>query len=637
MHNSIFIHIFLILALTASNCHARWAKYEDAIGEIISSNLEITVNPDGSSRDITTTHVKILKEQGVRKWANFYLTYNSDNEEIKILSAKTIIGGKEFLIDPKSIEDKPLASAPNGFDQHNQILLAFPKLEIGAEIYLQFEKITKTPVLDNYFSNAISYSGFEYWHNSQVSLKSAMPLFIEVNDPNKNLKVTQQPNKQGGTDINIVQVKPIIEMTIEDLGVLNQNKYTWVAVSSLNKWTEYASKFRKKYQDVINQDLPKLFRDIVELAHVEKNDVDIINIVTSNLAQKVQYMGDWRSVKGRYFPHNLEHIAKTGLGDCKDYSVATAAMLKSLGFKVSAAFVMRGEGLPEVKFYLPSINHFNHAILRAEKNGKKYWLDPTNFVSMASGIFPDIAGKNSILLNIENEEVYQRIPEINATHNQTVINETWNFEQAGMIANTGTMNLYGEMAYNITGAQLNASDERIKEYIFSIIGDNSLSAEKEIMIPNLSSRLVKDLEFKFAIKQPSIPVNSNTGIGIKLSALPSIFNYTNINTNIISDIYVSPQRTITNIVTIKNFDADLQASNLDVNIVTPWVDISRIVTQKEDDIIVTDKAIVKKSYISNEEFNSPIYKALQEQINSKLRHVVLIRKAPNLSQRHQTK
>ena len=53
--------------------------------------------------------------------------------------------------DKKFIEDKPLASVGYGFDQTHQILLAFPKVEVGAKIYLKYTKATLKAPLDNFF------------------------------------------------------------------------------------------------------------------------------------------------------------------------------------------------------------------------------------------------------------------------------------------------------------------------------------------------------------------------------------------------------------------------------------------------------------------------------------------------------
>ena len=42
---------------------------------------------------------------------------------------------------------------------------------------------------------------------------------------------------------------------------------------------------------------------------------------------------DRRSISGNVFPRDLNEVAKTQYGDCKDFSFVTGAILKKLGYK----------------------------------------------------------------------------------------------------------------------------------------------------------------------------------------------------------------------------------------------------------------------------------------------------------------
>jgi transglutaminase-like putative cysteine protease/lipoprotein NlpI len=63
-------------------------------------------------------------------------------------------------------------------------------------------------------------------------------------------------------------------------------------------------------------------------------------------------------------------------GDCKDKSFMLIEMLRALGVKAQPVLVSTRvrDGLPQ---WLPSPYAFNHAIVRAEVDGKTYFLDPT--------------------------------------------------------------------------------------------------------------------------------------------------------------------------------------------------------------------------------------------------------------------
>ncbi|WP_341754274.1 hypothetical protein [Candidatus Tisiphia endosymbiont of Dioctria rufipes] len=47
-------------------------------------------------------------------------------------------------------------------------------------------------------------------------------------------------------------------------------------------------------------------------------------------------------------------------------------------------------------------------------------IDPTNFVSMAQGIFPDVAGKLALVLDLQ-QVGYTKIPEIAHQNSQVIM------------------------------------------------------------------------------------------------------------------------------------------------------------------------------------------------------------------------
>ena len=207
--------------------------------------------------------------------------------------------------------------------------------------------------------------------------------------------------------------KPFISDLIDEPrnGDINPKHLTWVAITSENTWQGMHKKFIDKYSKTINQKLPADFEKIYEGAKQQKSEVDQINYITYSLNDKIQYLMDMRTVSGNVFPRDLDEVAKTQYGDCKDFSFTTGAILKKLGYNVDIVLVNRGEIYPEFKSPIP-FWQFNHMMLKVKsKNGAVYWLDPTNFVSMSNGIFPDIADRMALVIS-EKEAKYEKIPHI---------------------------------------------------------------------------------------------------------------------------------------------------------------------------------------------------------------------------------
>ena len=259
--------VFVLLLITLSFfihqiSNARWITRGDTETEYESYEENIKVNKDGTYEGIQKFTQKVLKEGARMRLAKYAMIYMDGIDEIKVIDAKTIHKGKEYKVDKKLIEDKPLASEAEGFRQLCQISIPFKKVEVGSRIYLKYKYKQKKVPVKNHYSQIIDF-GREYWNNAKIAVKSEIPLHIKVNDPHKVLKVVQKNEK----DIQIEVIKPLTEATINDVdyGILNSENRTWVSISSSDNWQEIASPLAKEYKKVINQELPKKFKEIAKL------------------------------------------------------------------------------------------------------------------------------------------------------------------------------------------------------------------------------------------------------------------------------------------------------------------------------------------------------------------------------------
>ncbi|MGL9726069.1 MAG: hypothetical protein ACR5KV_05490 [Wolbachia sp.] len=83
-------------------------------------------------------------------------------------------------------------------------------------------------------------------------------------------------------------------------------------------------------------------------------------------------MGDWRTVSGKFFPRDLEKIANSQVGDYKDFSTSTAAILQEVDYKVQPILVTRGTISVSNPEALPNMGNFNHVMLKVTNKGGKY-------------------------------------------------------------------------------------------------------------------------------------------------------------------------------------------------------------------------------------------------------------------------
>ena len=620
--NVLVLPLILFFSMSAD---ARWATIDDATLEYKSFNNDVKINSDGTYESTVEMKVKILKEHGRSAFANFTFQYNGDSAKVSILEAKTIYQGQEYNVGLELIEDKPLASAPQGFDQLRQILISFPKTELGAEIYLKYNLKEIKPALDKFFSGQFNFGLGGYWQNASLTLNSEIPLYIKVNDPSNVLRVkkksarTLTPVKKAAFNL----VKPVCNEVVDEPGIVNNKHLTWVSVSTIDDWTKLAKEFSYDYEKVIAQPLPKIFEAIAEKASKEKSEVDQINVVTSLLNEKIQYMGDWRSIKGRFFPRNLEKIASSQIGDCKDFSASTAAILKHLGFKAQAALVNRSASDSTDEGGLPSIGNFNHTFLKVtSKTGKIYWIDPTNMVSMAQGIFPDIADKMVLILDSKAPS-YERNGKTDPKRSERIYVRELEIVD-GKITSNGYVTYKGEQALEWTGSKLYHSDQTIRDSMFNLLSRSNLEEHNKIdlIIPDLTSRIVRDVTFKFKYTQDDALIKTNLGQAIWING-DWVDDIIDSVPNQISDLILGEPTTIYRRTIIKNKKVP-QIKNLNYQEDTPWLKVKRTCKHVGNNTEIEEITIFKKSVISSEELQSTEYKKLMKNLIRNFRDSAIV-------------
>jgi tetratricopeptide (TPR) repeat protein len=82
--------------------------------------------------------------------------------------------------------------------------------------------------------------------------------------------------------------------------------------------------------------------------------------------------------QGGYVPTDADVTWSRRFGDCKGKTAMLLALLRELGIPAEAAVVSTGHG-DGLNDRLPMVEWFDHVIVRAEIDGKTYWLDGTRY------------------------------------------------------------------------------------------------------------------------------------------------------------------------------------------------------------------------------------------------------------------
>jgi hypothetical protein len=613
--------LLFLVTLTPSISEARFANIEEATVEVI-HNLEINVFEDGTSEEIVEQDIKVLNEAGREGYGTQYIIYNGDTEKVEILEAKTILNGKEFKVEKEALEVKPLASAIQGFDQKYQILVAYPQVIVGSRLYLKYKKTTTEVAFPKYFSTKGYYGGGVCEKDSKVIITSKLPLHLQVNDPHQSLLV-KEDKMVAPYSLTITMKKPVYTSLKNENGVLEEKYQTWFKVSTVESFNDIAKAMAPAYEKVVNQPLPAEFEAIRKKAQKAKDEISKINVVTSHLANTIRYMGDWRSIKGKYFPRDLKKIVSSGVADCKDYATSTAAILRKLGFQVNVSTVWRGGVYLPSENPLPSIELFNHAIIKVvTKGGKVLWVDPTNFASMAQGVFFDIADRPALVLNSQKPS-YEDIPNTDYHHAKVLVDSIDNIKEMA-ISSKGKIVLSGEQALGLTGRALSSSQQAIEEDIIYLLSGELTPLRREVKLPNLSSRIVRDLEIEFSYTTDKELLVTNNGLGVPLTS-----GWASAFLDIADDqkgaLLLSSPYTVENKTILKNVDA-YNLDQLNFKVQNRWINAERTCRKVGKDIEILSRVERLQSYILAEELNSPEYINFKKELVKRCGKAALILK-----------
>ncbi len=522
-------HLILAFAtiLLTPTAHARWAEPADASLAVNFETAHIKVKKGGTYVLDIERQVEILKESARTEHGLQRITLQ-DTSTFELIEAKTINGKKSFPVHKHDVEFKPLASSGPGFDRQKQVTIAFPEVTVGSKLYLKYRRKVPQVEIPGLFYRHFPLGWNEYLQKWTLKIDSEVPLFHEVYDPGpegKKLIKTEATEKS----VTFSLTEPFYRSIWEEEGAsMDPLAVIWIAVTTAKSWGDIPQATIHAYESTMSSVLPEKFQSILARAKEQTADIAKINTTTSLLAETVRYVGDWRLVRGAYHPRSLEKIATTGYGDCKDFSVSTGSILKALGFEVHAAWVARGKDwvVSPLKIAAPN---FNHAILFARKDGKDYWIDPTNITSFAQGTYSDIAGRPSIVLIPDGRSEFLKVPQLKAETGtiETKVKLAFKGPEEGpekgpgngpenvkgSVKAQGEFSLLGHAAVSMTAAEL-SSTKKTLDYTFVRWLVNTANLESwEVGDYSLKSRIVQDISSTFKYQEQWRPITTTAGSG----------------------------------------------------------------------------------------------------------------------------
>ena len=608
-------YLAILVAFFGIKTQARWANFNEATYVVNFEHVKFDVARDGSHEIEVERQTEILQDAARTSQGLARLTYSA-TDEFKLLEARTINGKKSISVPPKSIEIKPLASSGPGFDLTNQVTIAYPQVDVGSKLYLKYKKRISKPKVPGMFFGYYIIGYNEYIQDYSVRIKLLFPFVHQLADTEDYIEI----NRQGQT-LTFKLKRPIIRLVLEEDNVaMDPRSFIWIGVTSLKSWAELPVNTIAAYASQIAAPVPPKFSSILEKARAIASPTEQLNYVTSQLAEQMRYVGDWRTVHGAYHPHKVMAIAQSGYGDCKDFSTAAGNLLDKLGFEVLPAWVYRGRDWIPSPLSIP-IPDFNHAILWAKKAEQEYFIDATNLTSFAQGIYNDIADRPALVLKKGASEVKHippQSPEKGAIHMK--INVA--FRDMENIDGSGEFLLGGHAAVSMTGGELSSSKKMLDFNLIQWLLNPSQMSSWEVGEYSLKSRIVKDFTAPFRFKETWRPIITSAGHGYFVPTTP----YSMFNTRLaerVSDLRLEDPVTWRREYHFTGKEIELR-QEFNCSGQSPWADFSRSLTRSNTGASLIDTIRLKTTRVKLQDLKSPHYSNFRTKFLNCLQEAVIV-------------
>jgi hypothetical protein len=626
---------FMFLLFSASHsAQARWETVEEADAEIIESTEEIEIKKDGSQTSLKKVSIRILKRSGIDKFATNEFNYNGSKSNLKVRQAYVVNGKKKIAVEKKYIEDKPTSSSITGFSSLRQVIIAFPNVGVGSVIHYQIERKTFKNSLQGHFLKT-EFFGYDLDRKGQsLVVRSALPLAWAISGPDGYLNV-ERTFLSGREQLTFTLLKDAFFSLTEERSKFN----SWsdiimrptLQISNKTSWQSLAAQMTPRLDALLNADVPASLMSVIEKTKKSDGFVTRANEIHSHISENFRYMGDWRSSENGHFPRSLNEIINTQFGDCKDFSLLMAVMLRKLGYKAELAAVERGSR-PSLRLQLPSAHHFDHMIVRAEdEKGKVYWLDPTNTMANSGGKWADISGRPAFVLNQKAVEL-ENIPSIHPS--EFVFDFEYQYaEISEHQQRTKVKVTYSEnMAAQVLPELRDKTPNELREFVEYVVSAGRNVVSGSVSTPDVSGSVARILSFSSDLTVQDKLQWTSSGYAIGISAmLPDIERIQ--TERRVMGIEMSPPHTdITRVQMRAGSFVGSPPPNCDIE--SPWIRASRTHTIDAEFLTTESRVEQFAQYISNAELKSEAFKKLQNDIRNCLDSQWMIIKKSTFKRNH---
>lgn len=605
--------LFVLILLLSTSAFARWATRGELPYVVLNDESEVVVKKDGTYTVTQIMEFEVQNDGAKERFSLFPIPFNSSMNKLTILEAKVTNGSSVHPYDKTKVAERS-QSKENAISDVKIMQIPLSNIQVGSKIFIKFKMDYNTAIVPGHFSMTFNIGEFNQADNASIKIESEIPLSVVDNDPFNVINVREKKN---GVlfSYHAFLTEPYLKLPVQEGGSLTKDKFTFIKISSDKDWNKITNDMRTRFEKVLSQPVPKDYVSLIQEMQKIGSLEDKVNNLLAYMTQKYNYLGDWRTVSGGFTPRSLEEIASTKFGDCKDFSVMTVKLLREMKINADIALVMRGPGpiIRMMSYETPSMDLFNHAIVRIEDKGKVFWVDPTNKLSFGLNQRLDISGRPALPLiakvGLEN------IP-LNPDEKTFInVNKNINYESETTGQVSGDMTFSGTYGLVFRELAQDKDQSKVEKSFLSFFNDGEEAIVPDVSGGNLDSKLYSKINLKLNYSASELAKeDGDYHLGVLPGPVPLMKILAQNVENWEGDLYIGEEQEFNRTVKIKGIFAARRPHGCDIS--TDWVDYKRSFEFLPDGLRMKEKLSFKKEVIPQNKFKSTDFELLQSNLFS---------------------
>jgi len=353
------------------------SAFPDASAIVLRDESVTRLNADGTSVDVTHETFKVFNQRGHEK-AELSIPFNASNEKITGLHARTIKpDGTVLTAGAGDIHQTAPFSEFAMYDDAKNIGISMPGVEDGVIIDYVYTRTTTKSYLPGQYSEQWTFrDSVDPVKISKMTLSAPAAMKIQTLPRNTSgMTATQTLSKDGTRKTYVWKMENLGALVPEPMMPPASTFLPTLELSTIPSWQNIAH----WYQGLASGQMavsPEIKDTVRTLTAGKTSDTEKAKAIYYWVEGRTRYVALELGLSA-FQPHPASEVCRNRYGDCKDMATLLVTMLHEAGIKTAWPVLLGAGRITPVHDSLAAPYFFNHAIVRADIDGKPYWFDST--------------------------------------------------------------------------------------------------------------------------------------------------------------------------------------------------------------------------------------------------------------------